>query len=111
MDGNCLESIFLRNLGEVCRLDVARFPVLKSQQLHGPSCFDNLLREAKPGKHLHGICCHPDTRAYFHEPGGPLYELDFVATLLQCDRQRQPSNTRSLDENIARRLRFFLDSR
>ena len=111
MEGNRIESILLRNLGHVCCLDVARFPVLKSQQLHGPSCFDDLLREAKPGKHLHGICCHPDAGAYFHESSGPLYELDLVAMLLQGDCQRQPSNACSLDEDIAMCFRFFLDSR
>src|SRR5580700_5858348 len=101
MESNRLESIFLCNLGHVCRLYVARFPVLKSQEPHGPSGFNNLLREAKPGKHLHGICCHPDTGAYFREPGGTLYDLDLVSTLLESDRQRQPSNARPLNENIA----------
>ena len=83
------------------------FQSCKPQQLHGPSCFDDLFREAKLGKHLHGICCHPDTSAYFREPTGPLYELDLVATLLEGDCQRQPSNACSLDEDIAMCFHFI----
>src|ERR1700727_1575716 len=108
MESNCLESILLCNLGHVCCLDFTRFPILKSQQLHDPSCFDNLLREAKPGKHLHRICCHPDTSAYFCEFGRPLYELYLVATLLKGNCQRHPSNACSLDEDIAMCFGLFL---
>jgi hypothetical protein len=111
MEGNRLESVLLSNLGHIGRLDFAGFRVLKSQQLHGPSCIDHLLREAKPGEHLHGIRCHPDARAYFCEFGCPLYQLDLVTELLQSDCQRQTSDACSLDNDIAVCFRFFRVSR
>jgi len=61
---------------------------------------------AEPGKHLHGIRRHPDTRTHFGKPAAPLNDRHLVPTLLQGDCQGQPANPCSLNQDVAIFVRF-----